>query len=528
MPTFTHEVMLDLDADTVFAATGTVGALVGRTVDSLVGTTVDALSTLLSREDVSRDALRDPGPGISAERGRDRIAVQSPPLANETTLALNNARGDYSPTNAASPLYPDVATGLALRWRLDAGSGLVPIGHGFVTELVPRSEVGADWVELTALSQLARLVGVDGKSSPLYGDGTQANGIRTDEALALVLDAAGLADTSLRDLDAGDTILNWFVIRPDDVLFDLAVKIWASEGAGARLYDAADGKTTFKRRTAEALEARTTTVQATFRDTDDGTDPWYTAWDPASGRDNLVNSCTMTHVRRAIDAADAVFWSFGATVVLGANEARPFQVTPTSDDPIASVVALAAGTDYTVSVGSLASAAFDRTSGPFVTLTLTAGAGGATLTGLQVRGKLARVAATTEVGDQGIDATDSIRRFGPHPFQPPTLGELDYAVMQAMCNAHVARGMLPRATALVDVPLVTDAQVAAALGREVGDRIAVVNARSSFSQAMWVEYVKVVVEPSGAPRVLLGCETVYESLIGYWDAGVWDTSRWGI
>lgn len=525
MVTLVHELVLDFGASGTFDLDGTVDGLAAYTVDGLAGLTVDDLGLIASGEDVSGVALGTPE--VTVERGRDRIAGHAPPLANEVSFSVDNRSGAYSPTNAGSPLYPNVAVGRAARWRIDHLGVLYPVAHGYLTEIAPHPGYGEETVGMLALSQLARLVDKRGYSSPLYGDGTQANGIRTSVALGYVLDAAGLTDTALRAFDVADTLLNWFVIRPDDELFDLAVRLVASEGAGARLYDDANGVTTFKRRTAEVVESRSTTVQATYRDTDNGTDPWYVDWEPDAGEKNIVNRCSIEHVRRAVDAVDAAFWVFGATVVLGASEARAFQVQSTSDDPIASVVALAAGTDYTVGAGSVASAVYDRTSGPFVTLTITAGAGGATLTGLQVRGKLARVTATTQVTNAVTAAVAaSVLQFGPQPMTLPTFGELDYLVAQSLCDEYVTRGMQPRATAVIEVPLGSDVLALATLPREVGERVAVVNARSAFAQAMWVESVRVVA--GAGTRVFLGCATCFETDYLLWDLGNWDDNTWAV
>jgi len=522
-----HELVLDLSNSGTFDADGTIGALIGYTVGDLAAYTIGQLATIHSSEDVSTRVLGVPG--VSVERGRDRIAGLAPPLANDAALSLDNRSGAYTPTNAGSPLYPNVAVGRALRYRIGHLGTLYPIVRGYLTEIAPHPEYGVETVGILALSQLARLVGKTGYSSPLYGDGTQANGIRTSTALGYVLDAAGLTDTSLRAFDAGDTILNWFVIRPTDELFDLVVRLVASEGAGARLYDSAAGVTTFKKRSAEVVEARSTTVQVTYRDTDNGSDPWFTGWEPDAGAKNIVNACSIAHVRRAVDVADAAFWVFGATVTLTAGEVRRFQVQPSTDDPIASVVALAAGPDYTVTVGALASAVFDRTSGPFVTLTLTAGGAGATLTGLQVRGKLARVAATTQVTNAvTAGVTASIAQYGPHPMTLGTLGELDYQVAQSICDEYVTRGIVPRATAVIEVPLTTDILATATLPREVADRVAVVNARTSFAQQMWVESVRIVAE--SRTRIFLGCAGAFDTGYLIWDSatlGLWGTGRWG-
>lgn len=519
-----HDVFLDLTGSGTYDVDGTVGALSGYTVGQLADYTVGELATIFSGEDVSPRVLA----GLSAERGRSQLAEQSPPLANEVSGIFDNRSGAFSPTNAGSPLYPNFDTGHTLRWRIQSASTIYPVADAKLTELAPHPEWGAETVGFIALSQLAELVKKTGYSSPLYGDGTVAGGVRSDVALGIVFDTFGLTDPARRDFDVGDTVFLWFCVRPGDEGFDLAMRIWASEGAGARLYDAKDGATTFKRRLAEAIESRSTTAQATFRDTDNGTDPWFAGWVAASGEQHVVNSCSIAHVRRAVDGADAVFWQFGPTVVLGTNESRAFQVQPSSDDLIASVVAPLAATDYVVAAGSVAASTLDRTSGPFVTWTLTAGAGGATLTGLQVRGRLLRVAATTQVSNQDVDTSPSAR-YGPHPLALPTLPDLDYGVAQAICNGYVQRDMLPRPLRTIDVPLVTPVQIAAALSLEIGDRIAVINGREDFAQQMWVESIKVVApEDGGAPHAYLGCQAVHESNTLFWDVGHWDLNNWAV
>lgn len=536
MSTLYHDLAVDWTGTGTFDVEQTVGALIPFTVADLAAFTVGNLGVgIPSAEDVSAAALTDPG--VSVERGRGAIASQSPPLANEWTFALRNDDGLYSPGNLASALYPNVEIGRRTRYRIRRGASTYPVAMGFLREITPRSGWGAEMVEFRALSQLARLVEKTGYSSQLWGDGTQANGIRTDQALGYILDAAGLSDTSLRAFDVGDTKLNWFVIRPSDDLFQLAIKVWASEGAGARLYDGADGKTTFKRRSAEVVEARSNTAQASFLDTDDGVNPWYTTWTSQSGEPNIINQCSLRHVRRSLDAADAPLWSYGADLVLAAGQAVALPVAPSGDDPIGSVVVPVVTTDYTLSAGSLAGApTFDRTSGSLVTMTVTAGASGATVSGpaatpslgIQVRGKLCRIVATTQVTDRGVDTSYSLGRYGPHPFTVPTLGELDLLVAQSLCNGYVTRSQLPRPTAVLEVPLASDLLTAAALGREVADRVQVINDRTRFARQMWIESVKVLGPPQGHAYAELGCEAVFETGYLIWDVGAWGVGRWGV
>lgn len=514
-----HRIQLDLDDD------GTLGG--ASWVDT--GEVARGLGLTLTSTDTNED-LTALGHvldvGVEAERGRNQVKSLSPPVANSLTWTVRNADGRYSPTNAASPIYPNLDVGRAVRYSLAGGGLTYDVVRGALDLIDPHPDWERRSVDLGALSQLARLVDATGFSSPLYGDGTLANGVRTDVALGYVFDAAGIP-SGQRAFDVGQTKLLWFWIRPEDELFDLALRIWASEGAGARLYDGRDGKTYFKQRLAETTELRSTTVQATFKDTDDGASAWYTGWQPDSGEGNIVNSCSIDWSRRAVDGADAVFWTFGATVVLTAGETRRFPVRPTSDDPIASVVSLASPTDYTVTAGSLTAATFDRTSGPFVTLTLTAGGGGATVTGLQVRGKLARVAASMRVTN-AFDASASIAAYGPRPYGLTTWPHLDAQVAQSLVDAVVAAYNAPRPLRTVEVPLVTEALVDAALGREVADRVWILNDQEGFNLHMMVESVRVQTPPGGAPRAFLGCEAVIDTNYAVWDVSLWDDGTWSV
>jgi hypothetical protein len=160
-----------------------------------------------------------------------------------------------------------------------------------------------------------------------------------------------------------------------------------------------------------------------------------------------------------------------------------------------------------------------------VTLTLTAGAGGATLTGLQVRGKLTRVTASSQVVNT-VDASASIARYGPKPYTLPTLPDIDYLTLQDFTNAVVGQNQTPRPLRTIEVPLASDGLIDAALAREPGDRVRVINARESFDRGMFVEYVRVEWPQAGMPRAFLGCEAAVDVDYGFWDQGLWDVALW--
>lgn len=473
------------------------------------------------------------GAGISAERGRNQIEPLSPPVAGDQRYELRNDSGDYSPKNAASPLYGLLDAGKWMRWAIVHGVTTYEISRAVLARLQPHSEWGNRTVGLAGLGQIAQLIGKTGFSSQLYGDGTEANGIYTGTAMGYLYDAAGITDPALRRFDTGKTRLLFWYIRPDRDLFEQAIALWAAEGPGAEFYDAPDGPSVFLDRHRKLLDARSTATQATFRDVPSGSDPFYLdlPWDYDEGDQHVVNVCTLPWKRRAIDAADAVIWELGSTVTLVAGESRSFPVAPTTGDPIASVVALVAGTDYTVSSGSLSGApAFDRTSGPFVTLTLTAGSTGVAVTGLQVRGRLARVVAQAEIQNT-IDTSVSRGKYGKKPFNFPTVPEITFNTGLDFCNAVVSQHRSPRFTASFHVPVITDVQATASLPREIADRVAVVNAREGLNATngqAHVEWVKWTV-PAGKRTLeaVFGIKQVVDAPYATWGGGRWGSSVWG-
>jgi hypothetical protein len=533
-PLLAHRVDLDVSGTGTIEGDGTVGALAGHTVGALRGMTVGDLRLIVSSETVTRLVLAEPAP--AAERGRDRTAPDAPPLANELVYTLDN-RG-MRVLGVGSPVAPGVQIGRGTRWLIASGGTTYAVATGVIKEGIADTAWGAERVQLRALSQLARLVDRRGYSSPLYGNGTQAGGVRTDVALGYVLDAAGLTDPARRVLDVGDTILNWFWIAPEDDLFDLAVKIWAAEGPGARLYDDADGRTVFKRRSSEVTESRFTTSQATFRDRDDGIAAWYQAWTPTSGERLMVNRATMAVVRRALDPSLPTVARAGGTITLQPSETRAVALSTVLDLPVASMVVPASPADYRVTAGSLTSITLGpRTSGVVVDLTFTAGAAGATIegpsadpdAGLIVHGTPLRVTGRGTIADAGVDTAESIASHGLHTFTIRALEDVDPLVAQSLCNSQVLRGMTPRPTAVVAVPLVADRNVAAALGRQVGDRITVINERALFARTMWVEALRVVGSGGATVVELMGQSTsgLAGPGAGGWSVGLWSQATWG-
>lgn len=505
---------------------GSIGALGTLLIQDLDGYTIAALDAIQGAYDSFVQAVRAE-PGVLSERGRDQIAAMSPPLASELTLTLDDRRAVFSPTSIGSPLYGQADIGVPVRWRL-AWRGLTAgVMRGRAVEWAPRAGVGDQAVEVRVLSQLARLVGRRGVSSVLYGTGVAATGPRTDECLGYVLDAAGLTDPALRSFGVGATRVNWFWISPDDDLFDLVVKLWAAEGPGARVWDDGSGVTRFMGRNDQYTLSSSTDVQATFVDVDDGVTAWYTAVQSEAGDRSIVNRAAMTVTRRVVDASDAVLWTYGQALTMAANESRLVWVAPAGSDPIASTVPMSPGIDYTVTAGAVNTASVVAPfTGVRVALRLIAGPAGVTLTGLQVRGRLARAVGATQVSDSGIDAAASRARWGDRAINVPAWPELDPPVAQDLVNACVLLYRNPRPIDRVTVPLAVAPNVYAAQTREIGHRVTILNRRTGAARSSWIESIATR-HTGGAPEVVLGCEQAVATSAARWDSGRWGTDAWG-
>lgn len=464
-----------------------------------------ASSPVNTAENVTRNVRASPAP--TTDRGRDQLRSLSPPMAGAADAELDNRTKIYSAENGLSALAGQLEPGRGVQWQAYYAGTRYYLWTGVLDDLPQHPEPGKWSVSIPALGTLSRLKGKTGLTSALYSD------ITTDVALGYVLDAAGLTDTSKRVFSTGRTTLRWFWISKDDDLFDLAVSIFNSEGPGANLYEDGQGRIHFEDRYYRLLTTRCLTSQATFRDT--GTEPAYSAFRYDRGISGVVNIATVTHRKRAAAGSVSVIWSLGATLTLAAGEARSFVVTPSSSDPFTGALTPVAATDYTVSAGAV-TPSLDRTSGPSCVLTMTAGAAGATVTGLQVRAKPVAVTYTTNLANT-VDATSSIARYGKRPYSLATLDEIDLEVQQDFANAIVGQYQEPRPTVQIVLNNGDAARMTQILTRELSDRVTVIEPQTGLSTDMFVERVQHTIESGGAyHEATFGLE---EAATGYWVLG---------
>ena len=384
---------------------------------------------------------------------------------------------------------------------------------------------GDSWAALTVgsgLTETSTPVGTrttDVGSALVIGNNAGATATadaRIDE-IALLSDtvtaaeAAALASRALdapRHLDTGKTTLAWWWLDEQDA-FEALRALWASEGPGANVYEDGTGAIVFKNRHARVTETRSTAVQQTFRSATGAVEPLLSMpyqFDP--GFLNVVNRCSATVKTRAA-AASAEIWALGSTITLAASETRKYGARQADGTPFnAAVTPTSGGGDYTVSAGSLSNVTLDRTSGASVTITLTAGSSGATVTGLRLRAASVPVTNTIQV-EGTVDTAASQEQHGVQTYTIPLRAEVAVDDAQNFCNAVEGYYQEGRPTAVLTVlGNLAAARLTAALSLEVGDRVRVIEGNTSIDKQFHLERVAQQVDKPATHTTTLALEEV--------------------
>jgi hypothetical protein len=490
-----YQVLIDYDNSGDVALTDTIDALYPYTIDTGPDGTIDGSPAIISVEDVS-DRVRLATP-LTAGYGRDQARAYSPPRAGKSIFLLDNSDGTFASLNAASPFFGSLNPGLRCRELVTLLGATYGLHDGYLAAPSELPGIRQQLVSQTSYDGLERLAAAEIATPELVG-------ARIDEAIAACLDAANWPADRRRLAVADTTLTRWCVAAIDAgrAIRDLVF----SEGPGAAFYiDPDTGEAAFENRHFRLTTGRCTTSQMTARS--QGAEPVFEgdfAFDP--GTKNVVNSCTVPVKSFALGALGTV-WTGPTPITLAAAEVRTYPVSTTADW-FTAAVAPVSGTDYTLSGTALASAVLSRTSGKTAVLTLTAGAGGCTVTGLVVRAQTVTV-STTDVSNTVSGASTSGVDYGlrtlPGEFTPSWLP--DVLTAQAFCDFVVNRYRDPVPTVRFTVNSQSDARLAAALARKFSDRVTVVEPLRAFlSDDFFVEQVGDLVLPGGNHRRTFGCE----------------------
>lgn len=336
--------------------------------------------------------------------------------------------------------------------------------------------------------------------------------------------AAG--NDSPRHIDDGKTTMDWWWLDDEDA-FGAMNSLLATEGPGAAIYEDGTGAIVFKNRHARITEARSTDVQTTFRSS--GAEPLLDLpFSYDAGLRDVVNVCELSVVSRAAQTS-AQFWALGSSIVMTPNETRRFVARHVDGEPFTAVIAPSTGDgDYTVAAGALASPpTLDRTSGASATVTLIAGPSGATITGLRLRGQLVPAIGVTAVANT-IDTAVSQARFGRRTYRYAPRAEISVGAAQDFANAVVGFYQEGRPSATVTIVANGDtSRMTAALAREIGDRIRVIESNVPIDTEYTVEQIRHEVRAPATHVTTLGVEESITGNTGVWDSGRFDNAIWG-
>lgn len=521
------------------------------------GTFADAAS------DVTADAAGDPG--LTIDAGRDGSRALSPPKVPSAVFELRNDHRRYSNEDAASPVYQRVRPGVpvaisasfgqARRYRSATAYRSSVSYRGISSWTLARTRIDEASQDAALGSQRVRISTL-GLSSTLVGRSVTVPlqaAIRTDQAVSLILDAAGWP-AARRSIALGDTtLLYWWADGTS--AWDALVEVTAAEGP-ATLYEDAEGVLHWEGRNYRAVTPRSMAPQAAFFDQrvsaggpyraplayrgdrlyrGNADALYFTALTYSPGWKTLYARSTYATKRRALGALGVV-WSYGADLTLSAGQSRTLFARPAN--PFQAAVAPALGTDYAL-VSGTATVGLDASSGVVGIITVTAGGSGCTLTGpaasptsgLQLRARPLAVVSETVV-QSTIDTSDAAAAYGSvQTLDVAGWPEVDPAMAEGVCNAWVQRYRVPRPQVSISVRAVDEAHAHQIIERGVSDRVTLRSELTGVVGDVWIESRELVVAGAGGRHIeaVWRCEKVDDVRGFVWDGGtsLWDSALWG-
>lgn len=529
-------------------------------------------------DDVSGTTLGDVGVRIDGI-GRDQIRAYSPPRAPALGLTLSNEDGTYSP---GGPLALFLGRGptatVEADWGADVlvdsedvmvddpdalvdGLATIRLFTGTSHDMTQQLDIGQRMVGVQAVGGLNALVSTF-PTTILY------ESIRTDEAVAVLLDACGWP-ADKRQIDTGDTILQYWWLNGQTSCMAALNALLMAEGAGSAAYEDGGlwdddgspfGVFHFEGRQFRDNSPRSQTVQWAFFDSDtssntlvdspdvpvdsedvlvDG-DPdnalFYIA--PAqytSNPDEVVVSVAATINTRAATPAAVKVFEYGASLVLGSSEVRNVEVA--ASEPFRDAITPRLDTDYTVTSGDpLAGIELLTTSGQTVTLRLTAPVGGCTVAGvdgvsngIQVRATSLPVASTQTVTSTVDTALASARQGSPNdPLVLDCWPEIEANQTLDLVNSMALRYQRERRQITFSVVNMDAVHQYAMFNVRVSDRIQFVAAHAQLNMQLWVERLRYEIGLNGLMVLTIGAEQVFDLSGGTFDDAQFDVDIFGV
>lgn len=505
-------------------------------------------------------------PSIAVTRGKDSARARSGPMVASGTVTLDNQTGRYSPERPDSPIYqladlPDrpVILDMLMGTDVDVDSATIGIDDidtyidgtarvrlltGITEEPEQHPSRSERAVQYSLLGSMAKLRGRSISTSTL------SLNIRTDEAIAIVLNLAGWPAAD-RVLSVGDTTLLYWWLDEKDAWNALA-ELLESEGAGAALYEDTNGRVIFQNRNYRSTAARSSSAQALFRDKssaadvdiddpdvliddvdtliDGGGTLAFVNFGYGSNRRDVYNEVSHTVNRRVVQSSAAV-WNYGTSLVLAASEVKTIFAHSSSGDPWSSISGVTVTTDYVVSAGSLTSVVTTQISATVVAITFTAGGGGATVlgpasatTGPQLRATAVPVVSTERIVQTASGSTLLTTTHSLNLGDAGASKEMTAASGQSLVNAAAVYYRNPRA--IVSIELVNSSwELLDQIGQlEVSDRIAIIEEQTGTASDFWVEQIRHQVDSGG---IVHRCQLTCAKTLDTFPPALWDSGLWG-
>lgn len=420
-------------------------------------------------DDVTGRALERTG--LSAEYGRDQNRELSPMAAGAGGLELDNASKDYSPDNIDSPLHGKVLPARPLRFQMRLDGTTHTLFTGFSDGFDVKPARGERSVDISALDAVAKLKGAKA-TTQLHA------GVRTGAAIGYVLDAIGWPD-DLRDLDPGATVVRWWWAEDEDA-FEAIQKIVQSEGPPAMLTSDELGRIVFRDRHHRLLGLSATSAQQTFTDESAG-EPSFTDLTYDHGWSDVVNSVSAKVEELDPAPVAETIWESESNVSIGPSETLTLRLS--LENP-----AINPDVSYTTLAGTVTDS-LTVDSGQTLTLTLTAGAGGAEISGLQVTGQpvASRRSYTILLEDANSIATFGLRSLD---YEMPWAGVNDAgAVAQLVLDASAQRRPIVTITLRSETGQ-TSTRLEQQLSRDLSDRVHVREPQTCVDHDFHIERIE--------------------------------------
>lgn len=498
-------------------------------------------------EDLSNRRLANQG--VSVTIGRDQDKAFAPPRIAASNFGIDNTDQKYSNDYSASPVYQLVTPGKRVKQSLQYGSKRAYNRHATYNKNVPYNgianyplflgktdrissdpSIGVKNVIIPCIGLLATIKNKKLTTTQLY------EGIRTDEAITTILNLAGWP-VGKRIISIGDSVLKYWWLANQEA-YPALLAILNSEGAGAAIFEDYDGNIVFQNRNYRTTNASSITSQATIYDRYVGASQLYNkhstytkhelyvgkagayyyeklGYDP--GWDSIINVCDATVNDRTL-ASLAPIWSYGSSLVLAGGQTFTISFIPSV--PAKGVINPVAGTDYLVGAGSVITMTATPSSGQVFTVTVTAGGGGATINGLQVRGQLLNSSSQriiTNSNTTGAAIEDQVH------YSVPLLPDTDFNYVQSIVDSYVTSYQDVHPSIQITVPNYDARTLRKIMTLKISDRITIYNKHLGLEGIdLFIESLSHNIMYNGRMhRLQIGTSKVTGITGGAWDVGHW-------